>query len=512
MNIYESCKTPIRVVYFGFVLIAIGFLIQNPNVNLFYTFKSSVVLFIGEFSSKIGEIIVMNLPLIFMLSIVCKKANSGSPLVMALVGYFTFLVTTMLFSNQQLSSQAYATGVGVNSVFNISTGTRLPLETGMIGSLIVAFITRFSYVTSRNKNSYSILAFFNKDTAGIIYNVIFCFVGGVAVSYLYPFVYNYIQFAVTYIAQDLMDPLRIAIYGVLDRLLSIFGLGNIVRYPFWYTSVGGSFSNSLTGQVILGDVNIWNYVKDSTATFVGAGRFITPYYVINMFIVPGIYLGILSSMSDPKERHKYFVIFLFAILLSVIAGNPLPLELILLFTSPFLLICYLVLVGTTFGAFVKLETFLGFSGNATNTTVAMPGSFPDFIINIRNARLSSTLTMILIIGLIALAVSYFMTTIYYHFFAFDLVKTGSGDELIDKTIEAVGGIDNISNAGSGLFKVNIALFDLEKVSFDLVQEIGARRVTETRNGITIEFGTSSCIIARRIHRRIKTFNLNKKSK
>ncbi|MBQ2585020.1 MAG: hypothetical protein II568_07570, partial [Erysipelotrichaceae bacterium] len=75
MNLYESCKTPIRVAYFGFILVAIGFLIQNESVNVFYTFRSNIILFIAELFLKIGEFTIMNLPLIFMLNIVCKKAN-----------------------------------------------------------------------------------------------------------------------------------------------------------------------------------------------------------------------------------------------------------------------------------------------------------------------------------------------------------------------------------------------------------------------------------------------------
>lgn len=503
MNLYESCRTPIRVAYFGFILVAIGFLIQNPSVNLFYTIRSTTILFIGELCMKIGEIIVMNLPLIFMLSIVCKRANSGSPLVMALVGYFTFLVTTMLFSNQSLSAQAYTTGIGVNSVFNLASGTRYPLETGLIGSLIVAYITRFSYITSRNRSSYSILVFFNKDTAGIIYNILFCFLAGVVISYVYPFLYNNVQNAVVFISQDLMDPLRLGLYGILDRITSLLGLSNVVRYPFWFTSAGGSLANSLTGQSILGDVNIWTYVKDSITPYVGAGRFITPYYVINMFVVPAFYLGILSSMSDKQERNHYAVVFAFAALLSIVAGNPLPLELLLLFTSPMLFVFYLLLVGGLFAVLLKLNAFLGFQCATTNTAIAMPGSFPDFIINVRNARLVSSMNMIIIVGLLALVVCFVISYIYYHFLAFDLIKTGKADELIDSTIEAVGGKDNISSCGSGLFKINIYINDLEKVSFDLLRDIGARRITETRTGISIEFGSSSTIIAKRIRNRLK---------
>ncbi|MDO4940974.1 MAG: hypothetical protein Q4E33_04710 [Erysipelotrichaceae bacterium] len=503
MNLYESCRTPIRVAYFGFILIAIGFLIQNPSVNLFYTIKSGTILFIGEFCMRIGEIIVMNLPLIFMLSIVCKRANSGSPLVMALVGYFTFLVTTMLFSNQSLGAQAYTTGIGVNSVFNLANGARYPLETGLIGSLLVAYITRFSYVASRNRSSYSILAFFNKDTAGIIYNIVFCFLGGIVISYGYPFLYKAFQNIINYIGQDLMDPVRLGIYGIFDRITSILGLSNIIRYPFWFTSLGGSYSNTLTGQSILGDVNIWTAVKDTTASYVGAGRFITPYYVINMFIVPAMYLGILTSMSDKQERNHYISVFILAMILSIIAGNPLPLELILLFTAPFLFAFYLLSVGTLFGVLSKIGAYLGFEFTGTNTSIAMPGSFPDFIINIRNPRVSSSLTTIVIVGLIAFVVCFIFSYLYYHYFAYDLVKTGKGDELIDKCIDAVGGIKNISNCGSGLFRLNFYLNDLEDVSFEKVRDLGARKITETRNGISIEFGTSSTIIARRINRRRK---------
>ena len=64
MNLYESCKTPVRVAYLGFVLIAFGFLIKNESVNVFYTFRSGIVLFIAELFLRIGELIIMNLPLV----------------------------------------------------------------------------------------------------------------------------------------------------------------------------------------------------------------------------------------------------------------------------------------------------------------------------------------------------------------------------------------------------------------------------------------------------------------
>lgn len=498
VSLYESCKTSIRVSYIGFILLAIGFIIQNENVNLFYTFKSSIILFIGELSLNVGELIVMNLPLIFMLNIVCKKANSSSPVVLALVGYFTYLVTTMLFASQNLGTYAYSSGYGINSVFNALSSSRLPLETGLLGSLIVAYLTRFSFILSRNRSSTSILGFFNKDTAGFIYNVVLCFLAGVAVSYGYPFIYRYIQKAITYISGDLMDPLRIGLYGVLDRILSILGLSNIIRYPFWYTTAGGSFVNGVTGQTVLGDVNIWSIIKNSNTSFMGAGRFITPYYIINMFLIPAYYIGTLICMSDKYERNHFTVVYIFAIGLSIIAGNPLPAELLMLFTSPFLLICYLFVVGLVFALLVKLSVFLGFSCNIVNTNVAMPGSFPDFIINIRNVKLSCNLGYICLIGLAALVIFIGIVIVYYKAFAYTSIDTVKSKQLITEIVAAVGSKDNIDYIGSGLFRLNIYLKDLELVSVEMLQNIGAKRVTETRTGISIEFGTASHNISKKI--------------
>ena len=503
MKLYETFATPIKVTYFAFVLIAIGFLIQNKNVNLFYTFKSSVILFIGELFLKVGEFIVMNLPIIFMLNAVCKRANNASPIVLALVGYFTFVVTTMLFSPQTLDSQAYATGYGINSIFNLSTGSRYPLETGMIGSLLVALMTRISFVLSRHRGDYSITNIFSKDIAGIIYNVLLCFACGVAISYAYPFLYTYLQKGITFIAANLSDPFRIGLYSVLDRVLSILGLDRIIRYPFWYTSLGGSIQNTATGQSILGDINIWTYARNNITSYVGAGRFITPYYVINMFIIPGFYIGTLFSITDRKDRNVLAITFIGAILLSVIAGNPLPVEFLMLFTAPAVLVFYLVLIGLTSYIFSSRGVFLGFEALSTNTTVAMPGSFPDFIVNIRNASLSSTLLTIFVVGVIVLVVMIAFTVFYYRVLAYDFVNSGKLYKVVDDTISAVGGVDNIVSAESGLLKVNVYLRNPEEISVEKIQKVGPRRVSETRDGVCLEFGSSSYLIARRINKLVK---------
>ena len=503
MNIYENCKMPIRIAFFGFVLIAFGFLIRNESVNIFYTFSNTFLLMIADGCLSLGQTIIVNLPLIFMIYLVCKKANSGVPIVLAIVGYFSFLITTSLFANQTLSTYAYANTSGVNSILSISGLTRYPLETGMIGSFIVAYITRFSYIRSRHRTSNSLLGFLNKDSAAIVYNIVFCSLAGIAISFVFPFVYKYLSDLITYISKDLSDPIRIGIYGVLDRLLSILGLGNFIRYPFWYTALGGSYQ-TLAGQSIVGDVNIWAYIKDTVTSFAGCGRFITPYYVVNMFIIPALYLGMLFSMSDKQERKHFVLPFVFASLLSFVAGNPLPMELMMALTCPLLLVMYLLVVGTVFAYMTSANIFLGSNiVNSASTITAMPGNFPDLIINLRSVVHFDSLLQILLVGLVAGIIVYLLTYIYFHFMAYNLINPTKDEAVVNETVEVLGGYDNIENVGSGFFRVNFALFNNENVSIESLKELGGNKITETRNGISIDFGSSSFIVAKMIKKVLK---------
>ena len=494
MRVYDYCKLPIRITFFAFCLIAFGQIVQSESFNIFYTIKNSLILTSADICLKIGQAIIINLPLIFMTNVVCKKANSGLPIVLSIVGFLVFNVTTMMFGNQNLGNSAY---LNYSLVAALGTG-RLPLQTGIIGPFLIGYITRLSYIRSRNRSSRSLLIFTHKDTDAIIVNTILSFFLGLIVAYGYPYAFNALQFALNYISKDLMDPYRIALYGFLDRLLSIFGLGNLIRNPFWYSALGGSYSNQISGQAVLGDVNIWSFIRETNTSYLGAGRFITPYYVINIFIMPAFYIGTLLCISDKSERRRYIIPVIFAVLISIIFGNPLPAELTMLFTAPLLLLLYLILVALVFAILVYQNIFLGFINPTNSTVTAMPGNFPDYIINLRNVIYRDAVGNIAIIGLIAFAIMLVIMFIYYHFLSYDVLSTGKIEDLCDKIGDALGGYDNILDCGSGLFKAHFILDDLEKVSFEKLSDLGAKRVSETRNGISIELGVSSLKITKKI--------------
>lgn len=504
LNIYRTFKMPIKASIFGFVLIAIGFLIKNENVNLFYTFRNPIVLFLGELSYKIGELIVMNLPLIFMIAGVSKKANNTSVIITAFVGYFTFLVTMMLFGTQTLSSQAYTSSTGINSIFNIPSGVRLPFETGLLGSLAVAYVTRISFILSRYRGRGSILHLFSKDSMGMALNIVFCFLLGLIVSYVYPYAFSGITNITNFIADDLSDPQRIGLFAALDRFLSVLGLGNIIKYPFWYTSLGGSYLNTSTGQVILGDVNIWTTIKNVSTGFVGAGRFTTYYYVVNIFIVPAVYVGMLMMMTDKKDRRSLLVLYGLGIILSILAGNPLLIEMVMIATSPVLFVMYLVIVALSASALSYLGAYIGFSPITSNITISTPGSLADLLVNIRNANLNQTVMTILYIGLLAFVITLITVMLFYRFFAYDFSETGNLKNTVEDIIDAIGGKENIKETTYGLFKIHLVINNHEIISYDKLRNLDVGTISESKTGLSIECGVAGYRISRLINKTIKT--------
>ncbi len=498
--LYENTKLPIRIVVFGWVLLAIGYLITNDNVNTFYTITNPVILIIARISSQIGHVIIMNMPLIFMIGIVAKRANSGAPALFAIAGYITYLVVLMLLGPNDYSAQVYTNNLGISYAMQSQSGSSVlyPMQTGMVGSFIVAMITRYSYIKSRHRSIYSLLGFTHKDTAGLIYNIILCALAGVAMAYVWPYVVDMILDLIAWIASDISDPLHLSAYGILDRVTSVLGLGNIVRYPFWYGIEGGTYS-SLAGQTILGDVNIWKEMPGALASFSGAGRFITPYYVINMFVCPSVYLAYYFSYSDRKERHKMILYTAGAMILSFICGNPLPMELLLLFNAPLLLIIHLLLSGSLFGILFANNAFLGFSYSGS-TVSAMPGAFPDFIINARTPQYIHSLLVIVVIGLIYAIIYFLLTRGYFEFAAYDIVSSNRSKTIARKVIDAVGGIGNITTLNSTPHNLEIRIESLEDVSYEKLKQVGAWRVRETRDELVLEFGSSSTILRKNIQK------------
>ena len=186
-------------------------------------------------------------------------------------------------------------------------------------------------------------------------------------------------------------------------------------------------------------------------------------------------------------------------LLSIVCGNPLPIELILLFNAPLLLLLHLGISGALFGVMSINKAYLGFNYSGS-TISAMPGAFPDYIINARTPQHIHALLIILLVGIIMTIVYFFVTEIYYNYLAFDILGADKTIKISKQVIEASGGVENIKATGSSPFKLTLTLNDMEALSYEKLKRININHIIETRDGLVFEFGSSSTIIRKRIDR------------
>lgn len=499
----NTMRFPIKLMLLAFILIEIGSIIQNRNVNIFYTINNnSTILLISNILIKLGEVIAINFPLIIIIRFVSRRAKSGTPILIAIIGYFTFLVFTMFFYTANNSSLISNNAIeySIANFINTTNVSKQPIQTGVIGALIVGLISRYSYLKSRNRSTYSILAFLDKDTVGYIYNIFFCAVAGFVVAKIWPFLILGIDKSIHFIASDTSSFKNMAFYGFLDRLLSTLGLGELIKRPFWYGIAGGSLT-TFSGQNVFGDVAIWSKLIELKESTLGYGKFITPYYIINMFIVPSMMIALYFSNNRKFERRKSIFLVLFLMILSFIYGNPIILELILFFGAPLLYFIYLILTAIIFGVLQYLGVYLGFNYTGS-ILIAMPGSFPDFIILLRNAQYSNTLLIIFILGLLSAIIYFSITILYIQFLAFDLFSIKKRI-LAVKIVDGVGGVLNIDRVYSSASKLTLVLKDLELADVDKLILLDAPKISQVNEGIIIYYGMASVIIRKQIEKVIK---------
>ncbi|MDY6063197.1 MAG: hypothetical protein SPI53_05370 [Erysipelotrichaceae bacterium] len=508
-SIFDIMRFPIKLLLLAFIFVEFGKIITDKSVNIFYSLDNVYIKFLSQSLIQIGQAVISNFPLIVIVRIASRRNKSGTPVMIGIIGYISFLVFTMIFQYGILSPYATYEVFGIQMARVASDGSQsliLPIQTGLLGALVVGFITRYSYVRSRRRNPYSIFAFLDKDTVGYIYNIIFCGLAGIAVAIFWPYLLNFLQKIIVVISSNINDPKRMFVYGALEKVLNVLGLGELIRQPFWFGSAGGSI-NTITGETILGDVGIFSKLQELNLSTSGYGRFITPYYIVNMFVMPAMILALFRSENRKSNRSKFFVPVLLLVFFLFVNGNALPIEMFLLFSAPLLFGIHVLFSGLLFGLLEYLDIFLGFS-YAGNTTFASPGSFLDYIILLRNPDYQKTLLKIVFIGLIFALIYYFITRIYIKYLAFDAISSGKKEHYAINIIDSIGGCDNIGDIYSNPFRLAIVVKDQQLIDFEKIKKLNFSKIAETSEGIIIYSGMSSAILRSEILKAIEVSKRN----
>lgn len=504
-SLFELLVFPIGVLMVGSVLIGLSNLITSPTFAMFYSIQNDLVIVLAEAFSKIGTFLIVNFPLIFLLRIVAKKKGSATTIISCFLGYVTYAVFTMYFARSDLGSTAYSSILGLSTTStSLTSGTHYPLQTGIVATLIVGIITLNSFGKSKNRGEYGLFSFISKDTWCVVRTILLSAIAGIAVAYVWPYVMKGITNVINFIALDTTNPVNLVIYGITDRLLAVCNLSTIIRSPFWYGTSGGSWV-SMAGVSIIGDVNIWtNQLAIGQFTNM-SGRFITPYYVLNIFAIPAMMWAFFTTQTDRLEKSRMFLFYFLATIISMFCGSILPVELVLLTLCPLLFFFHVACTGLMYGIFQAMHISLGFNYTGTSTMAVNPGTLLELIQYAQNAQLQQSVMKVVIVGLIFAVVYFLMTKLYFGELALDLFRTGQKDRIIKDTITSVGGIANIKFVHSSINRLVVSLHDPSLLNLSKLNDLGSVRVYETKAGYAICFGSASTMIRKGISKEIRSY-------
>lgn len=501
----EYIQFPLKVLFVATILLGIGNAIINPNVAYLWEVKNEIVIIICEIMRYSGGFLIRIFPLLVFVVVLTRRYEDSVPVFIGLVSYIVISLMILFLNNNDAPSYFYGNMLGMQISFDSESVfgevVKIPYNTGIFSLLAAYGITAYSYRKSRHYTMHGTLSFIDHDAWAMLLSIMLSVVAGIIFAYGWMLVILIINYLHQFLAKDLINPMNLFIYGITERISAIFGLQDISREAFWFTELGGSATDSF-GVLYPGDVNAWYAMQNLQIVTTNAGHLITPYYVINIFLIPGFLLGYLSMVKEKKDRKRYYLFFIIAILLSIICGNALPMEIFMLALAPMLYVIYLLTVGFLFAGFQMLEVAVGywFKGSLM---VANPGSMLDLLLYFRNPEMSYAFSMMATVGIIVMVLFFFATRVYFSHYAIGLFNFSNRHEICKRVVEALGGIGNIRSVTSTPDKMTVALNYRDKVNFKQLRQEGAYLILESKEGFLIRLGNLSTIIAKEIKKELK---------
>ena len=493
-NTREGMQNPINLYLISMILLGIS--------NTFSS-ATGVVKMMLDAARYTGGAIKVLFPLFVVINVIGKRHEDSVPIIGGVMSYVVLEITTMFTAPQGFAPHYYTSfTIGDVSIVN-PNGGRLPLNTGLIGSAVVIFIVISMYRLSRKRFNYGILRFIDNDTWFILLAVFASIIAGFLMSFMLPYFVAVMRVIINFVKQNSNNPAALFIYGLSERSTELMGLDRIFHNNFWFEEAGGSWLNAANNVVIYGDVNIWTEQFAAKSVLSGVGKYITPFYIINLVVVPATVVCLYFQYSSKVERQKMLGVMIIAILTSLLAGTLLPLEYFLLIISPVLLIIFVILTSTIYGAAIAMEVWLGYSFSG-DLAYATPGTLKEFI-SISEFLSGSSMKRILILMAIFLILSIIVVFVYYNVLALDFLDSTGKKRRRKDLIRALGGIQNIGIVDYNPYAIMVSLYNPDKIDKETIMECGGIKITEAYFYDTIEFGPGAVSMGKQIKKEVAAY-------
>lgn len=402
------------------------------------------------FIAQAGGSIFDNLALVFAIGVAStwSKDNAGAAALAGAVGWF-------------IMTKAMVT---INPVVNM--GVLSGIIAGLVGG---AVYNRWSDIKLPD-----FLSFFGGKRFVPIATGFFCLILAAIFGYVWPPVQEAIHAGGEWIVSA--GAFGAGVFGFVNRLLIPTGLHQVLNTIAWFQI--GEFHNA-AGAVFHGDINRF-YAGDGTA-----GMFMSGFFPIMMFGLPGAALAMY--LAAPKERRPMVGGMLLSVAITAfLTGVTEPLEFLFMFLAPVLYLIHAFLTGLSLFVATALGIHAGFSFSA--------GAI-DYVLMYNLPAASKNVWMLVVMGLIAFAVYFFLFTAVIRMFnlktpgredASDEAVTEEANsnteegmaELARKYVAAVGGSANLKGIDACITRLRLAVVDSAQVNDAACKRLGASGVVK----------------------------------
>ncbi|MGO4546223.1 N-acetylglucosamine-specific PTS transporter subunit IIBC [Paenibacillus sp. 2TAB23] len=421
--------------------------------------------YLAPFLNAGGSAIFGNLPLIFAIGVAIGLSGDA---VAALAAVIAYKVLVNVLDAVPLAFDF----IGQDTKINM----------GVIGGIVAGLVSSGLYKRYHNIKLPDWLGFFS----GKRFVPIVTSFAMVAVGLLFGLIWAPVQSGLDIFGRWVVDLGGIGafIFMTANRLLVPFGLHHILNSIAWFQI--GSFTDA-AGNVVHGDLTRF-FAGDKTA-----GMFMTGFFPIMMFALPGAALAIIHTAK--KERRKAVAsIFIGAAAVSFLTGITEPIEFAFMFAAPLLFVMHALLAGVSGFIMATLGVKLG---------AGFSQGLIDYLINF---SLGTKPLLMIPVGLC-------FGLIYYVLFRFAIVtfnlKTPgreTGEEKVGKdaagtsslasqavdVLHSIGGAGNISDIDACITRLRLVVKDEHAVDDKKLKELGASGIMRLGKGVVqVIFGVKS---------------------
>lgn len=447
-----------------------------PIAGLLLGIGSAHFYFIPEIISQImaqsGGSIFTVLPVIFAISTAIAFAGmDGVAALAALAAYYVYLASLGVLSSH--------IGVETKNILGINS-----VDTGVIGGILIGFVTAYCHNRFKNIQLPEFLGFFGGRRFVPIISSIFALFIGLAMAFIWKPVGGAIEVASDWAAYE--NPmLSFTVYAFVERLLLPFGLHHIWNAPYFFEV--GTYTTG-TGEVVKGEVARFLH-GDPTAGHFGGG------YIFKMFGLPAAAMAIAFN-AKPEKRKVVFSLMLSAAFTSFLTGITEPIEFSFLFVAPILYLIHALLVTSAYAVAMLLDI---------RHAMTFSQGFIDYVLLYSN---SSRAWLLIPVGLVYSGIYFAVFMVAIRFFNLktpgrevdqgvvaqpqELEEFDKSDLAVaNKLIEAYGGADNITHTDSCITRLRISVKDKTKINKDLIKQLGAKGYVQVGNVGQSIFGSDS---------------------